>query len=34
MRKNIPMEARIVMSLPRFGNGNSSQMCVEVHGIA
>jgi hypothetical protein len=33
-KKSIPMEARIVMAITRLGSGNSSQMCVEVHGIA
>jgi hypothetical protein len=33
-KKHIPMEARIVMALTRLGSGNSSPMCVKVHGIA
>jgi hypothetical protein len=34
MRNNILLEAKVVLALTRLGSGNSSQMCVEVHGIA
>ncbi len=34
MRKNFPLEARVVLPLTKLGSGNSLQMCVEVHGIA
>jgi hypothetical protein len=34
MRKNIPMEAIVVMVFARLSSGNSLQMCGEVYGIA